>query len=202
MSNTYTVPSCLSWRSLGVLRDWLNHSPTSPSVLDPSSLEICSVCKQPGVKGYYLRFLDWGSEGLAGNVGQARALPQIVPLASIPLSLFGACIRLTQAEVNWLPPLAALWSLVGSLSEWTISIFLSFPPPHLFFSIIPALYVAPRTSQLIPESWLSPGSPPPTRTCGHKKLFCIPLVLTSPHSGLRDAVWFARSGEDTGDSVL
>lgn len=128
--------------------------------------------------------------------------PKLYPWPVFSLSLFGACIRLTQAEVNWLSPFAALWCLVASLSEWAISIFLPPPPPHLFFSIIPALYVAPRTFQMIPESWLSLGSPPSTRTCGHKKLFCFPFVLTLPHSGLRDAVWFARSGEDTGDSVL
>ena len=198
------MPSCLSRWSLGVLRDWLNHFPTSPRVVDPSSLEICSVCKQPGVKGYYLRFLDWGPEGLAGNVGQARARPQTVPLAII-LPFSSWCLHQAySSRGDGPPPVAALWSLVASLSEWTTSVFLSSPPPppYLFFSTIPALYLAPRTFQLIPESWVSPGSPPPSRTCGQKELFCIPLVLTLPHSGLGDAVWFAKSGEDTGDSVL
>lgn len=135
------MPSCLSWWSLGVLRDWLNHSSTSPSVVDPSSLEICSVCKQPGVKGYYLRFLDWGPEGLAGNVGQARALPQTVPLASI-LPFSSWCLHQAYSSSgDWLPPVAALWSLVASLSEWTISVFLSSPlPPPTFSSPLSLLF--------------------------------------------------------------
>lgn len=203
MSNTYTVPSCLSWRSVGVFRDWLNHSPTSPSVVDPSSLEICSVCKQPGVKVYYLRFLGCGPEGLAGNVGQARVLPEIVPLASIlPFSIW--CLHQAYSSRGELVVSLRCLMMPGGFSFWVSNLYFSSPPPppHLFFSIIPALYVAPRTFQMIPESWLSLGSPLSTRTCGHKKLFCFPFVLTLPHSGLRDAVWFARSGEDTGDSVL
>lgn len=44
------------------------------------------------------------------------------------LSLAGACFRLIPGEANWLPPAAALWFLVASLSEWTVFIFLSFFP--------------------------------------------------------------------------
>lgn len=148
------MPSCLSWRSLGVLRDWLNHFPTSPSVVDPSSLEIFFVCKQPGVKGYYLRFLDWGPEGLAGNVGQARARPQTVPLAII-LPFSSWCLHQAYSSRGDGPPLvAALWSLVASLSEWTISVFLSspLPPPPPFLLHYPCSL--PSTKNFSTDSWV------------------------------------------------
>lgn len=133
MSNTYTVPSCLSWRSVGVFRDWLNHSPTSPSVVDPSSLEICSVCKQPGVKVYYLRFLDCGPEGLAGNVGQARALPEIVPLASIlPFSIW--CLHQAYSSRGELVVSLRCLMMPGGFSFWVSNLYFSFLPPRPTFS--------------------------------------------------------------------
>lgn len=91
-------------------------------------------------KGYYLRFLDWGLEGLGGGVGQARALLWVVPLGTPPPSLppAGAYVRLTQRR-------GSPFILPGGFSLWVDSLYFFlflFFFCNFFASIASVLYLA------------------------------------------------------------